>query len=97
MIQQVYVYGSAVRRVRIDNKELTFLTSELGFQPLKLELDKLDSNKNKKMIKKMKLNKQDIILLKEIAKLGNEKEIANDINKDFKKTGWRLIKQVDGI
>lgn len=87
----VFVTGSAMRRVFIKDREVTFIAAELKFQPLIIQLDKIRDQKDK--IEKMKLSGEDIELIESLAELGSEEEIAQDIINDFKKTGWRLIKK----
>lgn len=87
MIQISFTRGSALRRVFVNDRTISFLTAELNNVPLKIDLDKLDQQ-NKK-IEKMKIDKE---ILKEIAKLQTEKEIALDITYDFEKAGWRRMR-----
>lgn len=89
MIQLGFVQGSRVRRVVIKGKEVSLMSSETGFVPLKLDLNKLEEQKEK--FTKLKLTEEDIKTLHELRKLGSEQEMADDIKKDFKKTGWRLM------
>ena len=88
MIQISFTRGSALRRVFIKGRVISFLTGELNNVPLKIDLDMLD--KEKKKIDKMGLDSKE---LKEIAKLQTEKEIAMDITYDFEKSGWRRIRK----
>lgn len=81
-----FVRGSALRRVFIDGRKVSFLTGELGNTPLTIDLDKLDEQKEK--IKEMNVDKKE---LEKLSKLKTEEEIANDITKDFRKSGWRKI------
>ncbi len=87
MIQISFTRGAALRRVFINGRIISFLTAELNNVPFKIDLDKLDQQ-NKK-IEKMKINKE---ILREIAKLQTEKEIALDITYDFEKAGWRRMR-----
>ncbi len=89
MIQLGFVQGSRVRRIKIDGKEVSIMSSETGFVPLKFNLDKLEENKDK--FKEFKLTEEDIKVLNELKELGSEQKMANDIKKDFKKTGWKVI------
>ena len=57
-----------------------------------MDLDKLDSNSQKKEITK-KLGKDGLEVMKEIALLKTEEEMAKDITRDFQSTGWRRISQ----
>lgn len=87
MIQVSFTRGAALRRVFVNRRIISFLTGELNNVPLKIDLDKLDEEKEK--IEKMGI---DLDELKEIAKLQTEKEIALDITYDFEKSGWRKIR-----
>ncbi len=87
MRQISFTRGAALRRVFINGRIISFLTGELNNVPLKIDLDKLEEEKDK--IKKMKIDKE---TLKELAKLQTEKEIILDITNDFEKSGWRRIR-----
>ena len=88
MIQISFTRGAALRRVFINRRVISFLTGELNNVPLKIDLDKLDEQRDK--IHKMKMDRQ---MLKQIAKLRTEREIALDITYDFEKAGWRKIRR----
>ena len=87
MKQLSFTRGSALRRVFIKERVITFLVAELNNVPLKIDLDKLDEQKEK--VDKMGLDRQ---TLEELSKLQTEKEIALDITHDFEKTGWRRMR-----
>lgn len=87
MIKLSFVRGSALRRVFIDGRKVSLLTGELGNTPLTIDLNKLDEQKDK--IKEMNMDKKE---LEKLSKLKTEEEIAKDITKDFRKSGWRKIK-----
>lgn len=82
-----FTRGSALRRVFIDRRKISFLTAELNNVPLKIDLDKLEEEKEK--IKKMGF---DQLALEELSKLRTEHEIALDIIYDFEKSGWRRMR-----
>ncbi len=86
-----FMVGGAMRKIVVKGKKVSFLTPELNFVPLIIDLDKLDEQKER--IKKMKMDEK---YIKKLASLTTEKEMANDIIKDFKQSGWRLVYQ-DGI
>ncbi|KKM68574.1 hypothetical protein LCGC14_1459490 [marine sediment metagenome] len=86
-----FMVGGAMRKVVVKGRKISFLTPELNFVPLIIDLDKLDEQKER--IEKMKMDKK---YIKKLASLTTEKKIANDIAKDFKQSGWRLVYQ-DGI
>ena len=86
MITLNFMVGGAMRKVVIKGRKVSFLTAELNFVPMSIDLDKLDQEKEK--IKKMKIDEEQI---KELALLKTERQIADDITKDWKKTGWRLV------
>ncbi len=88
MKQISFTRGAALRRVFINKRVISFLVAELNNVPLKIDLDKLEEEKDK--IKKMKIDKE---TLKELAKLQTEKEIALDVINDFEKSGWRRIRR----
>jgi len=90
MIKLIFVTGGGMRKVIIDGRVVHFTSIEFGYKPLSINLDKLDEEREK--IDKLNLEKEDIL---EISLLKTEEDIANDIIKDFQKTGWRkTIKQV---
>jgi len=80
-----FTRGAALRRVFIDGRKISFLTAELNNVPLMIDLDKLDQEKEK--IEQMGIDKKD---LEELSKLKTEKDLVQDITKDFEKSGWRL-------
>ncbi len=86
MIRLNFMVGGSMRRVLIEDRIITFLCEELNDVPLKLNLDKLNEEKEK--IKQLNF---DVDELKKISKLKTERQIADDIIEDFKKTGWRLV------
>ena len=85
-----FVRGSALRNVVVKDNKVTISTGELGFQPFTIDLNRLEELENDKAWDS--LEEDDKKLIRQIAKLGTDKEIAADIIKDFKKTGWRPIK-----
>ena len=87
MIKLSFVRGSALRRVFINGRKVSLLTGELGNTPLTIDLDKLDEQKDK--IKEMNMDKKE---LEKLVKLKTEEEIAKDITKDFRISGWRSIR-----
>ncbi len=87
MIQISFIRGSALRRVFINGRVISLLAGELNNVPLKIDLDKLDKQKDK--IEKMKLDKE---MLKDLSRLLTEKEISLDIIHDFEKSGWRRVR-----
>ena len=94
MIRLSFVTGSAIRKVFIKKREITLLSAELNFEPLIINLDKIDENNEK--FKKINLTNEQIQEIKKLSLLGNEEAIALDIIKDFQRIGWRLIKR-DGF
>ncbi len=88
MRQISFTRGSALRRVFINRRVISFLTAELNNVPLKIDLDKLDEEKEK--IDKLEIDKE---TLEELKRLQTEKEIALDIINDFEKSGWRRIRK----
>ena len=84
MIQKRFMRGSAYVDVVIKGREITFITALLNFVPIKIDLDKLDKQKDK--IKQMKLDKK---LLKELSNLKTEEDMFKDLKKDLPKSGWR--------
>ena len=87
MINLTFITGAGLRRVRIDKRQVTFMTSELGDAPLIINLDKLDEPVMQKRIKDMNV---DTATLKELSLLKTEEQLKKDIVKDFQKNGWRL-------
>jgi len=92
MINLSFVCGSSLRKVVIKGRVISMMAKETGFVPIVMDLDKLDSNSQKKKITK-KLGKDGLKVMREIALLNTEKEMAKDITKDFQSTGWRRIEQ----
>lgn len=92
MIKLSFVCGSALRNIVINKRVISMMAKETGFVPITMDLDKMDSNNQKKKITK-KLGKDGLKVMKEIALLNTEEEMAKDITKDFQSTGWRKIKQ----
>lgn len=93
MIKLSFVIGGSLRKVYIKDRNISLLSQETGYTPISIDLDKLESKK-KSFIKK--LGKEGMKLMKEVAELKTEEEMARDIIKDFQNEGWRLIKREDG-
>lgn len=95
MINLTFITGSSIRRVHIKDRIVTLLAEELSSKPLTINLDEIDAQQDKfeEMIKNRSLSEKDITMIKQLAKLGSEEEIAKDIINDFQKTGWRLVKK----
>ena len=89
MKELVFIQGGGIRRVFIEGRTISFLTAELGFTPLKIDLDKLEEEETKKKVDKMQLDKK---VLKELAKLKTEEDMIKDVTKDFQQSGWRRVK-----
>ncbi len=88
MIKLFFVCGSAIRQVYIDGRVISMMSQEVGGVPIKMDLDKIDE----KQIKN-KMGSEGLKIIKEIALLNTEIEMAEDIKKDFQRTGWRLCKR----
>ena len=88
MIQLSFIRGSALRRVFINGRTISLLTGELNNVPLKIDLDKLDEQKER--IEKMELDEE---MLKELSRLQTEKEISLDVIDDFEKSGWKRVRR----
>jgi len=88
-MELVFIRGGGLRKIFINKKVINFLTAELNFQPLEIDLNKI----NEEELKKKKLSDEDIKTIKALSKLGSEEEIARDITKDFQRTGWRKLKR----
>lgn len=84
MIKANFVRGSIVREVTIDKRVVTFLTPELNYQPIEINLDKLN-------FKDPKFAGMDRDMLRELSKLNTEEDILEDLKKDFTKSGWRVM------
>ena len=91
MIELVFSIGGAIRRVFIDKKIITFLTAELNFEPLTIDLTKLDLEKDK--LKKLNFSNEEMDELKELFLLNSEEAIAKDIIKDWQRKGWRCTRR----
>lgn len=90
MMKLSFGIGGALRQITIRKRIINMMSQETGWKPLVIHLDKLD--KNKKEVEK-KLGEDSFKIMQEIAALTTEKAIAQDIIKDFQRSGWRLIKQ----
>ncbi len=90
MIELAFVRGSQLRKIRVDGTKIKFMSSETGFEPVEIDLSKMDK------VAKEEIKKLDPQFLKEMKALHNEKDRAKDIIKDFRRTGWRVFKQ-DGM
>ncbi len=88
MINLAFVAGSSLRRVIIDERKITMMSPETKFVPMVMDLDKINE---KEIIKKM--GKDGLKFMKEISKLETEEDMAQDVIKDFQRTGWRRIKK----
>ncbi len=88
MIKLVFITGGSLRKVNVEGRRISMMSQETGFTPQIMDLDKLDSGKLKK-----KMGNEEMKLMKEIADLNTEEEMAQDIIKDFQRTGWRLVKK----
>lgn len=88
MIKLSFITGGALRKVNIEGRKIFMMSQETGFTPQLMDLDKLN---NKELKKKMGV--EQMRLMKEIAGLDTEEEMAQDIIKDFQRTGWRLVKK----
>lgn len=87
-----FVRGGALRKVLIKDRKISIMTGELGFEPFTIDLDKIEELENNKAYEH--LTDEDKEMIREIAKLGSNKDITKDIIKDFQKTGWRLFKKL---
>lgn len=92
-MELVFVTGGALRRIFIKDRAITMISPEMGFTPITIELDKLAESATQEKMQRLKLTDDDKFTIKSLAELGSEEDIAKDIIKDFKKTGWRCIKQ----
>lgn len=91
MIKLTFITGSAIRRIIIKDRIVTLIAAETSNQPVTINLDEIDSQKDK--FQQMKLSEEDIITIKELSKLGSEDDMAKDIITDFQQTGWRLVRR----
>lgn len=83
MIKVNFIRGSIVREATINGRVVTLLTPELNYQPLEIDLDKLDINNPKFAGMKD--------LIRELSNLESEKDILDDLKKDFVKSGWSVM------
>ena len=93
MIRLTFAIGGNIRRVYIDKRVISMLTAETGWVPVKMDLDKLESSNSLQKKIQSKLGEDDLKLLKEIALLETEEDMAKDIINDFQSTGWRCIRR----
>lgn len=85
-----FVRGSALRKVFIKGRKISFMTGELGFTPYTIDLDKIDKIDKKSLRKLDKEYKEDI---KESKAIKTEEEAAQSIIKDLRKQGWKVFKK----
>lgn len=90
MTELSFVQGSRLRRVFVNGRKISLLSSENSFIPLEINLEKLDEPETKKKLKQSKVDKETI---KELSLLNTSEDIEGDIMKDFRQLGWRLIKK----
>ena len=83
-MELAFVKGSSIRRIIIVGRTITFIIPENRFVPIKIDLDKLDSNPE------MLANYKDD--LEKLKHLQSEEDMVLDITKDFQKSGWRKIR-----
>lgn len=88
MIRLTFVCGGSIRNVLIEDRKISMLSKETNFIPMVIDLNKLDVKKIEK-----DLGKEGLEQIKEIAKLNTEEEMAEDIKKDFQRTGWRMVRR----
>lgn len=90
MITLSFVAGGNIRKVIINKKKISMLTKETGWVPVVMDLDKMQ-----KLSKELKdkLRDEDKKVISQLKKIASEEEIAKDIIKDFRQTGWRLFKR----
>lgn len=89
MIELSFVSGSKVRRIHINKRHITMITSETH-EPISFDLNRLSESSTQEIIKKNKIDEQ---LLSELSELHTEEDIVKDITKDFQRSGWRLFKR----
>ena len=89
MIIMNFMAGAAMRKVIVKGRTFSLIAPETNFVPLTVNLDKLNEMEGK--ISKMNLSADAYMDIERLAKFASEKEIAEDIEKDFRKTGWRLV------
>ncbi len=92
MIRLSFVTGSALRKVTISGRKILMASQETGFVPIDFDLDKLEDSKVFNQ-----LTEEQKLLFEEIKNLKTEDEMAEDIIKDFKQTGWKLAKRENGF
>ena len=88
MKQINFTRGSALRRFFINGRVLTYLGAEFNNVPFKIDLDKLDENKEK--LNKMKVDEE---FLKELSDLKTEEDMVADIIYDMEKSGWKMVRK----
>ena len=92
MIKLSFMVGSALRKVVVDGRKISMASQETGFVPISFDLNRLTDSA---MFNQ--LSDQQKQILEDIRDLETEEEMAKDIIKDFKKTGWRLVKKEHGL
>lgn len=89
MIRLSFTRGSSLRKVSIKGKKISFISQETNFEPLVIDLDKLESSD---VFSKM--DKKEKVFMKDVSKLKTEGDRAKDIITDFQRSGWRCIQRV---
>ncbi len=85
MIKGRFYRGSVYIDVYIKGRVLTFVTPLLNFVPIKIDLDKLEEQKDK--MSRVKIDKE---TLRVLSSLKTEEEMIEDLKEDMIKSGWRF-------
>lgn len=89
MIKLSFIMGGNIRKIIIEKRKITFITPELKFVPLIIELDNIKDKISD--MEKMNFSDDEKKMIEELSILGSEEEIYKDIKNDFQNRGWRCI------
>lgn len=92
MIKMTFARDGNIMKIVVVGKIITLQIGALNYQPFQIDLSKLGEPETISKLEKMKMDDEESKkLLFEISKLETEKEICDDIKKDFQKKKWRMI------
>lgn len=85
-----FIRGSVFIQVKIEGRTIEFVTPMLNFVPIRIDLNKLNEQKEK--LSRLDMDED---FIKALSRLKTEEELAKDLIKDLTKSGWRysILKQ----
>jgi hypothetical protein len=91
MIELHFIKRSSLRKVFIKDREITMITPELNYQPMKITITQLKTalasgdERINRALKDTETN---------LDEYNDDESIMKDILKDFQESGWRCIKRI---